>query len=204
MKLLSSDRILFEGDSVTDALRDRNDFHSLAGYSAKIDELLRERCEKAPECFNRGIGGDTSAQLLARLQKDLEEVRPTVFSLLIGINDTWRRFDAGQPVAKRDYAKNLEEIVRLALRYTDRIVLMQPFLLDVDRKKRAFRRDLDPKLHALEETARKFATEYIPLDGIFAEACCKKSPEFYSYDGVHPTAEGHALIADEWIKRISL
>lgn len=203
MKLSKDDIILFNGDSITDALRDRSDKYSLAGYSKLISEEIANRYPLAGiQCYNRGIGGDTSAQLLARLKGELEEIRPTVFSLLIGVNDTWRRFDSGTPIGCRTYEKNVDEILCMAEAYTRRIIVMQPFLLDVDRKKRKFRKDLDSKIRALERTVRKHGCEYVPLDGMFAEASCKRAPSELSYDGVHPTQAGHALIAEEWLKRV--
>jgi len=183
-------------------MRDRNDLYSLAGYSKFVSEELNRRTNGAVVCYNRGVSGNTSAQLLARLEGELEEIRPTVFSILIGMNDTWRRFDSNAPVACRTYEKNMDAILSLAEKYVDRIIVLQTFLLDVDREKRKFRKDLDPKMHALCRVARKHHTEFVPLDGIFAEACCKTPPEELSYDGVHPTEKGHKLIAEEWLKRI--
>lgn len=205
MLLKKHDVILFNGDSITDALRDRADKYSLAGYSKIIaDELRKTEPSAEIVCYNRGVGGDTSAQLLSRLEGELNEIRPTVFSLLIGVNDTWRRFDSGAPVSCRTFEGNLNAILALVKKYTERMILLQPFLLDTDPQKRKFRKDLDPKIQAVNRAARKYATEYVPLDGIFAEACCKALPAELSYDGVHPTEKGHELIAAEWLKRVEL
>lgn len=205
MLLKKNDVILFDGDSITDALRDRADKYSLAGYSKFVWEALQKNAKPLNiACYNRGVGGDTSAQLLARLKAEFEEIRPTVFSLLIGVNDTWRRFDSNAPVPCRVYEQNVEAILSLAKEYTDRTIVLQPFLLDVDPAKRKFWKDLDPKLHALERAVRKYGAEFVPLNGIFAEACCKQPPAELSYDGVHPTEKGHKLIAEEWLKRVEL
>ena len=40
MKIFDNDVILFDGDSITDALRDRNDEYSLAGYSQVVYEQI--------------------------------------------------------------------------------------------------------------------------------------------------------------------
>lgn len=202
MVLKKNDVILFDGDSITDALRDRSDYHSLAGYSKFISEKLSENPENRIVCFNRGVGGDTSAQLLERLEGELEELRPTLFSVLVGVNDCWRRFDSNAPVPCKTFSENLKKILELASRYVQRIVVMQPFLLDVDPKKRKFRKDLDPKIRASEKIAKGYGAEYIPLDAIFSRACEKVSPSEFSYDGVHPTERGHRLIAAEWLGRI--
>lgn len=203
MKLRKNDVILFNGDSITDAGRDREDRHSLAGYSAVVAERLeKEHGQLRISCYNRGIGGDTSAKLLERLERDLEEIKPTVFSLLIGINDTWRRFDSNSKTTTAEYAANVRAIFRLVRKYTKRIVVIQPFLLDVDRAKRKFRRDLDPKIRELERIAQRNHAEFVPMDGIFAELCCHERAERYSPDGVHPTELGHEVMAQEWLKRM--
>lgn len=195
------DVILFEGDSITDALRDRTDLYSLAGYSKFIYEELKKT--DSIKCFNRGNGGDTSKQVLERVEKDLKEVKPTIVSLLVGINDTWRRFDQNEIISPIDTLKNVEEIIKKILQYTNRILILEPFLLDVDVKKRKFREDLSPRIWYIADLARKYKTEYIPLNGIFKELCCHEDPSLYSYDGVHPTKKGHEIIAIEYLKRIS-
>jgi lysophospholipase L1-like esterase len=81
-------------------------------------------------------------------------------------------------------------------------VALEPFLLDVDINKRCFREDLSPRIWYIRDLARKYQCEFIPLNGIFAELSCKNDPSFYSYDGVHPTIEGHKIIAKEILKRI--
>lgn len=205
MFLRKKDVILFNGDSITDALRDRSDQYSLAGYSKSISEKLHHAAPEAGiVCYNRGVGGDTSAQLLSRFELELDEIRPTVVSLLIGVNDTWRRFDSNASVPCRVFEKNLDAILALAKKYTDRVILLQPFLVDTDPQKRKFRKDLNPKIQAVNRIARKYGTDFVPLDGLFAEACCKTSPAELSYDGVHPTEKGHELIAEEWLKRAVL
>lgn len=201
LKLNVSDIILFEGDSVTDALRNREDFNSLAGYSLEIDKKLKKY---NISCINRGVGGNTALQVLERLKEDLEETKPTVFSLLVGVNDTWRKFDSNQIIDAKKTMKDIEEIILLAKKYTDKIILLEPFLLDVSIDKEPFREDLAKRIWLIRDLARKYHLTFVPLNGIFAEACTKKEPSFYSYDGVHPTINGHKLIAKEWLKRIKI
>lgn len=198
IEIKKNDVILFNGDSITDALRDREDYYSLAGYSKFVSENLKHNIV----CFNRGVGGDTALQVLNRLEAELNEIKPTVFSLLIGVNDTWRRFDSNEIITPEETYKNVEDILKLVRNYTDRIFILEPFLLDVDINKRCFREDLSPRIWYIRDLARKYQCEFIPLNGIFAELSCKNDPSFYSYDGVHPTIEGHKIIAKEILKRI--
>ena len=81
-----------------------------------------------------------------------------------------------------------------------KILLIEPFILHVNEERRSFREDLDPKILACRETAMHLADAYLPMDGIFAAACLKREPSFWSADGVHPTFAGHTLIAQKWIE----
>jgi len=78
----SGARVLFDGDSVTDCGRDRQDRHSLSGYN---DKIARNAQNAGVEFFNRGISGDRSKDLLARIESDLRDTKPDVVSILIGI-----------------------------------------------------------------------------------------------------------------------
>ena len=95
------DRVLLTGDSVTDWGRDRSDPTSLGhGYAGIVAALAGARRPDLGLTFlNRGVGGDTSAMLRARWEQDAVALAPTVVSILIGINDTWRRYDAGTPTS---------------------------------------------------------------------------------------------------------
>lgn len=197
LNVCKDDVILFEGDSVTDALRDRNDLCSLAGYSKYVYEYLNCRC------FNRGVGGDTSRQLLDRLENDILETNPTILSFLIGVNDTWRKFDSNLIITSIETFACVEKIIKVARRYVNQIIILEPFLLDVDYEKKKFRDDLSPRIWSIRELAQKYKTVYVPLNGIFAEECCAIEPSILSYDGVHPTEEGHKLIAREWLLRVN-
>ena len=158
MIIKENDVILFNGDSITDALRNRDDYYSLAGYSKFVYDELKVRC------FNRGVGGDTALQVLNRLEAELEEIKPTVFSLLIGVNDTWRRFDSNEIIKPEETYDNVEKIIKLVKKYTDRIFILEPFLLDVDINKRCFREDLSPRIWLIRDLARKYKCEFIPLN----------------------------------------
>ena len=53
---------------------------------------------------------------------------PTVVSILVGINDTWRRYDRGTPTSTGQYEGNLRALVE----GVDRLVLVEPFVVPVD------------------------------------------------------------------------
>ena len=204
MVLNNDDIILFAGDSITAAGRvNLPPPYQLAGYTAIIADALRAG-GLTVTAYNRGLGGDTSAMLLARIERELAEARPTVFSLLIGINDVWRKFDRGTPTSHADFAQNVSGILRAAKQYADRIIVLEPFLFDVDPQKERFIEDLAPKIRALRTLSRKYGAEYIALDGAFAELSVEYGSAKYSTDGVHLTHEGNEVIACRWLEKIGI
>lgn len=205
MNILNSDKILFTGDSITDAGRDKYDFHSLAGYSKIISDYLQLFYPHLNiSVFNRGISGDTTAMLLQRTEKDIADTNPSIVSVLIGINDVWRRYDSNRPTSAEQFADNYIKLLEVIKKQTSKIVILEPFLLNSDKAKEHYREDLDPKINILRKIARTFNTEYIPLDGIFSKLSIKNGAQLYSQDGVHPSYRGHSVIAMEWIKNTDL
>ena len=89
-------KLLFQGDSITDADRVRENPLDLGtGYPYYAAQLLRAQHPDVDFTFwNRGIGCDETQHLLARIEPDLIALQPDVVSLLIGINDTWHHADA--------------------------------------------------------------------------------------------------------------
>ena len=86
-------RILFQGDSITDAGRDRSDYHDLGeGYPKYAAEAIVSKYpDEDFEFINLGISGNQTADLVDRLQSDFIDIQPDFVSILIGINDTWHR-----------------------------------------------------------------------------------------------------------------
>ena len=207
MLIDTNDRILFTGDSITDCGRVREDAQHLGfGYAAMTAAHLQARLA-APQLkiFNCGIGGDRACALLKRVEPDLLALQPTVVSILIGINDTWRRYDSKDPTEakafERDYRAVLEKI---AQHLKARVVLLEPFLLHVPEDRYAWREDLNPKIDVVRKLAVEFGAELLPLDGLFAQAATQAPAAYWAADGVHPSAAGHALIAETWLENAGL
>jgi lysophospholipase L1-like esterase len=60
--------------------------------------------------LNRGISGNRSKDLAARWQEDCIGLKPDWVSVLIGVNDTWRRFDQNDPTTAQEYARNVRDV----------------------------------------------------------------------------------------------
>ena len=197
-------RILFQGDSITDAGRDKRNYYNLGnGYPKYAAELIKKEFPDA-EFINLGIGGNRSGQLFDRSSADLINIQPDVVSILIGINDIWHRFER-VPVPTTD--EQFELIYRCLLqeirkRTSAKIMMICPFLLDAE-KSQHLREGLDRIIPIVEKLAAEFADVYMPLDAIMTEAM-KTQPEplYFSGDGVHPNANGSAYIGEKYAEYI--
>jgi len=198
--------VLFQGDSITDAGRSRESDADLGrGYAAMTAAWFSARYPDHNVRFvNRGISGNRVKDLRARWQVDCLDLAPTWVSILIGINDTWRHYDAGDPTSadafEADYRAILEQ-TRDAL--DAKLIILEPFVLPTPPDRAAWRVDLDPKIAVARRLAREFGALFVPLDGIFAKAATQREMNFWAGDGVHPTPAGHALIAQAWLRAVA-
>lgn len=201
----SQDRVLFQGDSITDAGRSRSDDGDLGtGYAAMVAAWFAALYpEKRVTFINRGISGNRAKDLRARWQSDCLDLKPDWVSILIGINDTWRRYDSGDPTSASDYEANYRAILESVRENlpSARLILLEPFVLPTP-DRAAWREDLDPKIDAVRRLARTFNAIYVPLDGLFAAAAAQRDPAFWAGDGVHPSLAGHGLIAQAWLRAL--
>ena len=200
-------KILFQGDSITDAGRDKRNFHHMgAGYPKYAAELIaKEHPDTAFEFINLGISGNRTSQLFDRFYRDGIEFQPDVISILIGINDIWHRY-MGERITTTDaqFATNYRAILeRIKKETSAKIVMLQPFLLDAPDKEH-MRRDLETVIPIVNELAEEFADVYIRLDELFAEALkTQPAPKYYSGDGVHPNDNGSAFIGEHYARAIA-
>ena len=197
--------VLLQGDSITDAGRDRADPAGMGGgYAFMASSWLAAAFpEKRLKFLNRGNSGDRAKDLEARWKADCLDLRPAWVSIMIGINDTWRRFDSNDPTSTEAYERAYRSLLASARKERNaRFILLEPFVLPVPEDRKAWRTDLDPRLHVVRTLAREFDAILVPLDGIFAAAAARREPAYWAADGVHPTAAGHALIAQAWLSAV--
>lgn len=205
--------ILFQGDSVTDCDRRRNDnFYSLGfGYATMVKAELGCKYPEEYEFYNRGVSGDKILNVYARSAMDIFYIKPDYMSLLIGVNDVWHGLDIGRNTGTKRF-ENVYSLLIKDIRETmpdTKIMIMEPFALkgsatdntedEPDRLEKFL-----GNTRELAAVARKIAEEngltFIPLQSVLDEACKTAPAEYWLIDGVHPTAMGHNLIKNEWIK----
>jgi len=197
--------VLFQGDSITDAGRDRDDTANLGrGYAMMAAGMFSAmHPEKRVRFLNRGVGGNRVKDLRQRWDSDCIDLKPDWVSIMVGINDTWRRYDRNEPTRLKDFETAYEEILlRTHEELGAQLIVCEQFLLPTPPDRLAWREDLDPKIDVVRHVARRFGAIYVPMDGIFAASAMRRDPEFWSADGVHPSPAGHALIALSWLKAV--
>lgn len=198
-------KILFQGDSITDCGRKRSDITDIgAGYPKYIKQYLDE-CypDMTFELINKGCGGHQTKDLVERWQEDAVDLQPDVISILVGVNDTWHHISecdwVPNDVFESNYRFLLDEIKK---KTNAKIIIIEQFVLDFPDMNR-FHNDIDEKIRIVRRLAREYADRYIPLDGLFASACIAEPPEYWTEEGVHPTDEGHRLIADYYFDALT-
>ncbi len=205
-----NDVVLFQGDSITDALRDRKDESANRGPSFGVGYafliaagLLEELPDRQLSIYNRGISGNKVYQLAERWQKDCLDLKPDKVSILIGVNDYWHmrqgRYDGTPEIYEKDYrallTRTLEELPGV------RLVVCEPFIL--------------PGTSAVDDTwiepfsryrkiagalAKEFETVWVPFQKAFDQALELAPASYWLYDGVHPSMAGAQLMAETWLQ----
>ena len=191
-------KLVFQGDSITDAGRDRRNYHHLGnGYPKYAAQFITEANHDIEfEFINFGISGNRTCELFDRLYVDGLAFQPDVISILIGINDIWHRYNPAK-IATTDaqIALNYREILKRIKGETNaKIVMLAPYVLDAEDKAN-IKEDLKTVLPIIRQLADEYADVYIPLDELFEEAMkTQPSPMYYSDDGVHPNVNGSEFI----------
>ena len=167
-------RVVFLGDSITESW-------SLADLG--LDQL---------EVLNRGIGGQTTPQMLVRFRQDVVELKPAVVHILAGTNDL-----AGNtgPTTLEAIENNLSSMVEIAAANHIAVVLAS-VLPTVDYP---WRRGLEPagKIAALNDWMRAYARQHKLVYADYDSAVVDARGGFKSAladDGVHPNRAGYAAM----------
>ena len=202
-------KLVFQGDSITDAGRDRRNYHELGGgYPKYAAELIKkDHPDTEFEFINFGISGNRTSELFDRLYADGIAFQPDVISFLIGINDVWHRHGPAKIATTDAQLKlNYTEILKRIKRETNaKIVILAPYVLDAETIDYvgAMKEDLKTVLPIIRELAAEYADVYIPLDELFEEALkTQPTPAYYSADAVHPNENGAKFIGECYARAV--
>lgn len=206
--------ILFQGDSITDCGRNRELAHSLGyGYARMVAGQLGADVPGKYRFLNRGIGGNRSVDLYARIKEDIINLKPEYLSILVGVNDVWREYGENEGVSTEKlemiYGLLIEE-VKQALPDI-KIMILEPFVLQGKEtcstegfpgRWEHFSKEVPLRAQAAKRIAERYGLVFVPLQEVFDEAeRIEPSDGYWLSDGVHPTAAGHELIKRQWLKR---
>ena len=192
-------RILFQGDSVTEADRNKNDPSDLGpGYCRTAAEILTE---KRPDVgftfFNRGISGHRAIDLYNRFQTDFLDLRPDVVTILVGVNDSMHRTNDVYRYSSNESFRYYYESILLGLKRANaKIVMLEPFCLP-NPALHSFRFDLIPKIDVVRELASVYADRFVLLDGPLWLDAMENGIHHLTDDGVHPNAAGRVWLGEK-------
>jgi lysophospholipase L1-like esterase len=203
---------LFQGDSITDGNRSRNnDWNHVMGHGYQFiisSKLWYDFPQKGFHFFNRGISGNKITDLTARWQTDTIELKPNVLSILIGINDISAYINGNKNFSAEQY----ENDYRLLLQQTKKqlpgiqFILCEPFVLPVGKVKdrwEEYSSEIKKRQIVVQQLSREFNAVFIPFQSAFNKALTRASADYWIWDGVHPMPAGHELMAREWLHHVS-
>lgn len=198
--------VLFQGDSITDTGRSReNDTATGTGYATLVRGEIEYDFPNQYKMYNRGISGNRVVDLYARIKSDIINLKPDIMSILIGVNDVWHEIDYQNGVDAEKffqiYCMLIEEI-KVALPDV-KIMIMEPYVMKewaTEAHWEEFNTEVRKRAEKAKQIAEKYNLLFIPLQEKFDEATKLAPINHWLGDGVHPTIAGHELIKREWIK----
>lgn len=205
--------ILFQGDSITDAGRNReeNSFNNAkalgSGYAFMASsQLLLTHPDKELKIFNKGISGNKVHQLDERWESDCFSLKPDVLSILIGVNDYWHMRNGNYNGTIDTYRNDLKALLDRTKKQLPHVKLIigEPFAV---KGIKAVDDTWFPAFAEYQSAARQLAESFnatfIPYQSIFDKAQKSAPGVYWTYDGVHPSIAGAQLMAQSWLKMIN-
>ncbi|WP_018614511.1 SGNH/GDSL hydrolase family protein [Segetibacter koreensis] len=203
---------LFQGDSITDGNRSRNnDWNHVMGNGYQYiiaSKLWYDFPKKGFHFFNRGISGNKVTDLTARWQQDTLELKPDLLSILIGINDTSAFINGDKNFSAEQYESGYRSLLQQTKQQLPNVqfVLCEPFILPVGKVKEKwddYLREVEKRQQVVKKLSVEYKTAFVPFQSAFNGALSKAPAEYWIWDGIHPMPAGHELMAIEWLKQVS-
>lgn len=192
---------LFQGDSITDAGRSRENDAALGhGYPGVMAANLGAKYPGEYNFLNRGISGNRIVDLYARIKIDIINLKPDYMSILIGVNDVWHEIARENGVDAEKFEKIYTMLIDEVLEALPdiKIIIMSPYVLSgtaTDEALDTFRSEVKKRAEVAKKIAEKYSFPFIDLYTEFDNAQKLAPADFWLADGVHPKHAGHGLIA---------
>jgi lysophospholipase L1-like esterase len=204
--------ILFQGDSITDAGRDRarennaNDSAALGkGYVYFIAaQLLADRPGDNLKIYNRGISGNKVFQLADRWDKDCLQLKPDLLSILIGVNDIWHTLNGNYNGTVEKYEQDYRALLaRTRHELPDlKLIICEPYVLRCGAVNDKWFPEFDRYRGVARKMSMEFNATFVPFQAMFEKASKLATPSYWAADGVHPTMAGAWLMARTWMETV--
>lgn len=211
MLFQNGDRVVFTGDSVTDFDRKRPVGEGLGegvgtGYVRLIHTLLNAlHPETVIRISNTGIGGNNILDLKARWQEDVLDLQPDWVSMMIGINDVWRRFDEPDifegHITPAQYENAYRELITLTKPRVKGMILMTPYFMEPNRED-PMRKAMDEMGEVVKRLAGEYGLPCVDTQQVFDEYFRYRHPDYIAWDRIHPNQVGAMLLARAFLDTI--
>jgi lysophospholipase L1-like esterase len=200
--LKEGDRIVFLGDSITEAGAGPK------GYVSLIRQALQEKHKDLHiEIIGAGISGNKVPDLQRRVEKDVIARKPTIVVIYIGINDVWHgQDDPTKGTSKEKFEEGLKEVIGKCRKAGAQVILCTPSVIG---EKPDGGNKLDARLDEYADISRKVAGELkIPLCDLrkaFLDYLKEHNPEkkaqgVLTSDTVHLNDAGNKFVAEVMLK----
>lgn len=194
--------VLVFGDSIAYGAWDLQ-----GGWIKRLREFLEEKnsddLTECPLVYNLGISGDTSTGLLERFESEIkprvEEGEETIIIIAIGQNDAQFLHDENRlRTSKEEFRQNLQKLISLAKRFSDRIVFVGLVPVDENRvapipwdmNKFYLNKNIREYNSAIKEVCEQKGAKFIDIFEEFVKTDYKR----LLYEGLHPNSAGHKKI----------
>jgi lysophospholipase L1-like esterase len=204
--------VLFQGDSITDAGREKerelpNNARSLgSGYAfLAASKLMNELPGKELIIYNRGISGNKVYQLAERWEKDCLSLNPNLLSILIGVNDYWHMRNGNYDGTVQVYENDFRSLLQLTKEKLPDVTLVicQPFaVLNTSAVDESWVAPMKEYQVAAKRMADEFKAIWVPFQDVFDEAVKHAPATYWTADGVHPSMAGAQLMAEAWLRSV--
>ena len=208
---LTDQKILFQGDSITDGNRTRDtDWNHIMGHGYQYiiaSKLWYDQPDRKFHFINRGISGNKVTDLASRWQTDALDIKPDILSILVGVNDSNESVRGNANYTPASYERDYRNILvkTRSVNPNIKLVICEPFLLPVGAVKANWERwyeEVSARQIRAKDLAKEFDAVYVPFQHAFNAALKRAPADYWIWDGIHPMPAGHELMAREWLKAV--
>lgn len=194
--------LLFLGDSITDCNHYFDPENLGYGYVRMIEKQINTP-DKNYQVQNFGNDGFTVPALRRLWQRKGLNLKPDFITILIGINDLAVIKNTGitPSVGLAQFREQYQALIEDIRLMTDcPILLMEPFIFPHPAEYATW----ETELHQMNKFIHQLAVDnglfFLPLWEDLLSAAKKDGFSEITTDGIHLTAEGHKILAGQWIR----